>query len=282
MNKSLSRIKNPTFRFAITSAEWSLPNAPVLLRCPLREQFMRAGEMGYDAIEMHLRTPEGLSPYDVVALQKETGIPVSAVATGLAKLIDRLCFVDPDPAVRRAAVQRIRDFIDWSAIVGCGIIVGSMRGNLPLDDTRSEVYSWEQECMEEIVSYAEEKGVVILLEAINRYENNYLNTAEETIKFVKSFHSGAIKVHLDTFHMNIEEADMCEAIRMTGKELLGYVHFADNNRRSCGDGCLDFGAIMAAMNDIGYAGYASVECIPFPDCLTAARRSLSYLKSLIE
>ncbi len=271
----------PKYHFAVTSAEFALPKAPVLLRCGIREQFEKAKELGYDAIEMHLRTPEDVDPYSVVALQKEFGIRVSAVATGLAKLIDNLCLIDPSEEGRKAAVDRLKRFIDWSAVVGNAIILGSMRGNLPEDETRALSEAWIRQSLTEVTDYAREKKVVILLEVINRYENNYLNTARETIAFIRSFQNDFLKVHLDTFHMNIEEADMTAAIRETGKDLLGYIHFADNNRHACGEGALDWSAIMQALVDVDYEGYASVECLCIPDGYSAAGNSLEYVRSLI-
>ena len=124
-------------RFAVTAATYALPGAPVLLRGDTREQFAAAKKLGYDAVELHLRTPEVIPAEELVLLQKEFGIRVSAVATGLAALVDHLCFISPDAQVRAAAVERIKAFIDWCAIVRCSIVLGSLRGNLPQDGTRA-------------------------------------------------------------------------------------------------------------------------------------------------
>ena len=275
-------VSKPSFHFAVTAAKWALPNAPVLLRCDTRQQFEQAKKLGYDAIELHLRTPEDVPASELTALQKEFGIRVSAVATGLSKLIDQLCFIDPQVSVRSAAVKRILSFVDWAAEVGCAIIIGSMRGNLPEGEQRAQAERWMREALSEIMQYAESKRVTILLEVINRYENNYLNTAAETVSYVESFGSPFLKVHLDTFHMNIEEANMLEAIRATGAQNLGYIHFADNNRHACGEGALDFSEILNALNDIGYTGYASVECLCIPDGYSAAKNSLNHLNSFMK
>ena len=125
-------------RFAVTAATYALPGAPVLLRGDTREQFAAAKNLGYDAVELHLRTPEVIPAEELVLLQEEFGVRVSAVATGLAALVDHLCFISPDAQVRAAAVERIKAFIDWCAIVRCSIVLGSLRGNLPRDDTRAQ------------------------------------------------------------------------------------------------------------------------------------------------
>lgn len=274
-------MKKVPFKFAVTAAEQAPEMDPVLLRGSIESAFHKAAELGYDAIEVHLRSAEAIPAERMVELAKETGVAVAAVATGLAKREDGLCLIDDDPAARAAAVERLKGFVDWAAVVGCIIIVGSMRGNLPDKKNREIPDARMHECLGEVARYAEEKGVTIVVEAINRYENNYCNTAEETAEYVRTFHSPALLPHLDTFHMNIEEADMVEAIRKTGKEL-GHIHFADNNRHACGEGCLDFGAVLDALIDIDFKGYVSVECLPLPDGVTAAERSIRYIKSLLQ
>ena len=80
--------------------------------------------------------------------------------------------------------------------------------------------------------------------------------------------------------MNIEEADMLGAIRAVGNKL-GLIHFADNNRRACGEGAFDFTQILSTLSEAGYKGYLSVEHSCIPDGYTAAKHSLDFLKSLI-
>ena len=269
------------FRFTVTAARWALPGAPVLLRYDTFEkQFAAAAELGYDALEMHLRTPEDAPVSELQALQDRYGVKVSGVATGLSKLVDGLSFIDPDAAVRRKATDRIRGFIDWASPLGAYIVIGSMRGNLPAGDERFESLKRMRECMTELVAYAEEKDVTLLLEVINRYENNYLNTAAETIEYVGSYNSDHLKTHLDLFHMNIEEADMLGAIRAVGKDL-GLIHFADNNRRACGEGAFDFTPILGTLAEVGYTGYLSLEHNCIPDGYTAAKHSIDFLRSLL-
>ncbi|MEM5770996.1 MAG: sugar phosphate isomerase/epimerase, partial [Bacillota bacterium] len=62
---------------------------------------------------------------------------------------------------------------------------------------------------------------------------------------------------------------------------LGYIHFADNNRHACGDGTLSFERVIAALAEISYKGYISVECLACPDGLTAARKSIEHLKGIM-
>lgn len=268
-------------KFGVTAAAKALPNTPVLLRDqPFRQLFAQAKELGYDGLELHLRTPEDAPAEELTALQAEFGLGVSAAATGQSRGIDHLCLIDPDPDIRRKAVERMRQFIDWGSTVGCAIILGNLRGDLPLGAQRQTAQQWLRSALEELLPYAEDRKTTILLEVINRYENNYLNTAQETNQYVASFQSKYLKTHLDTFHMNIEEKDMLRAIRESGP-YLGYIHFADNTRRACGSGALDFRAILDALRDARYAGYITVECLPIPDGPEAAASSLRHIKELL-
>lgn len=270
---------NQNIRFSVTAAPWALKGAPVLF-CGdnLRQQFELAKSLGYDAVELHLRAPEDVSVSQILSFCEKFGISVSAIATGLAKLVDQLCFIDEDPKVRTAAVQRIKDFIDLSAILKCGIVIGSMRGVISNLDNRDIEDKRMSDCVNDILHYNEAAKVPIYLEVINRYENNYLNTAEETLEYVNSFHNDCLFVHLDTFHMNIEERSLERAIISCGSKL-GYIHVADNNRLACGDGSIHFGKVMDALYHISYKGYVSVECLPLPDGITAARTSIYTLKN---
>jgi sugar phosphate isomerase/epimerase len=269
------------FKFAVTAAPWALKGAPVLLCGEMRPQFEQAKAIGYHAIELHLRTPDDAKASEIRALCEEYGISISAVATGLSKLVDKLSFIDDDEKVRSAAVDRIKEFIDWSAMLECGIIIGSMRGNIPDLDNREKYDLRMSSCLSKILTYAEPAKVPIYLETINRYENNYLNTAQETLDYVNNFGSKFLYVHLDTFHMNIEESSMEKTIMQCGSKL-GYIHFADNNRHACGEGAIDFGKVMSALKNISYESYISVECLPLPDGISAARNSITNLKGLIK
>jgi sugar phosphate isomerase/epimerase len=87
-------------------------------------------------------------------------------------------------------------------------------------------------------------------------------------------------VHLDTFHMGIDETDPAAAIQLCGKKL-GYMHLADNSRCYPGSGQFDFRKILQALDTIEYGGYLSVECLPKPDGITAARYAIKHVMECI-
>src|SRR5205814_2633380 len=116
-------------------------------------------------------------------------------------------------------------------------------------------------------------GVPLMFEPLNRYETNLVNTVEDGVKLLASLSACNVKLLADLFHMNIEEANPPAAIR-AGTGHIGHLHLADSNRRPAGVGHTDFGPIAAALREIGYDGYVSAECLPYPDPDGAARLTI--------
>ncbi len=266
-------------KFAVAMAEEALPMEPVLFRGELTASMEKARKMGYDAVEIHTRDASLLKVDAIADCAAKIGIGVSALATGMAKRIDGLNFIDASESIRAQAVERVLGFVDVAARFGSVIIIGSLRGAIPDMANRGVYDARFRECMDKVLAVAEKKGVDIVLEIINRYENNYLNTVKESLAYIEPFKSDRLKLHIDTFHMNIEETDMPGAIRACGKHI-GYVHVADNTRLYPGTGALDFRAIFAALKDTGYRGYVSVECLALPDGDTAARKAVAALDAI--
>ena len=105
---------------------------------------------------------------------------------------------------------------------------------------------------------ADAAGVGLVLEVANRFETNLLNTTAQGLAFIAATGSETLRLHLDTFHMNIEETNPAAAIRLAG-DRLGYLHIGESNRGHLGDGVVDFDGIFDALLDIGYAGDITFE-----------------------
>ena len=129
------------------------------------------------------------------------------------------------------------------------------------------------------VKYAEEKKVLLLLEPINRYETNVINTLAEGSDLIREIESQHLKLIPDTFHMNIEERSLEESIVDAGA-YIGYIHFADSNRLSPGWGHIDFFKIVSALKKTNYIGAVGIEVLPQPDDYSAAEQAIRYLNSM--
>jgi sugar phosphate isomerase/epimerase len=131
--------------------------------------------------------------------------------------------------------------------------------------------------LEEFGERARKAGTTFLLEPLNRYEGNVVNTIAEAGDLIRSLSTRHVTILADLFHMNIEEQDVCGALR-GGTGLITHVQLADSNRRPPGHGHTDFRAVAESLASIGYKGYLSAEALPWPDPDTAARLAIEGIR----
>ena len=175
-------------------------------------------------------------------------------------------------------MKELFDYIDIASALSAsdGIVIGWVKGNRRYDDPAFDELLASQ--LNQLGVYAKDKNQRILIEVINRYETNLFNTSKELVSFIRKWDLPNCFVHLDTFHMNIEEANMADAIRTAGS-LLGYFHVADSDRGVPGRAHLNFKEMFSALDEIGYKGTISLECIPGKDCISTAKEGYDYLSN---
>ena len=173
---------------------------------------------------------------------------------------------DFEPGRRRQAIDALRAQIDGiTALGGHGVITpaawGMFTRRLPPFDEPPRTPEQDREVLleglAELGAHAERAGAVLLFEPLNRYEDHMVNTVAQAADLVRD--TPSVRILADTYHMNIEEADPCAALRAAG-DLLGAVHVSDSNRGQPGTGHVPFDAIVATLRDIGFDGVLSVEC----------------------
>lgn len=256
--------------------------SPLLFTGDMFYGIRRAGELGYDGVELNLRDVATEPLDDIVAATAAGGLRIVALGTGQSYLVDGLSVTSPDPVLRAALIARLKKHIDFAARVGAQITMGGIFGKLADDPiVRKTQYEGAVDVMRRLSEYAESSGVVIAVEPINRYETNFLNTVGQTLAFLEDVGGGGLRLLLDSYHMNIEESDMCAAVARAGKTI-SHVHFADSNRLPPGKGHIDFHALIGALRTAGYDGYLSGEFLPLPDDETAAACNLQYLRSALD
>jgi sugar phosphate isomerase/epimerase len=255
--------------------------APLLFAGRIEEAVQTAVDLQLDCLELSVRDPEWVSSAELRALLETSGLTVSAVATGQACLADGLCLAATDKNVRAAAVERFVAQIALAAEFDAAVILGGVRGRLVASGAERERRHAEAvEAIRECAAAAAASGVAVMLEPINRYEIDFVRTAEEGLALIEEVASPALRLLLDSFHMNIEERSMAAAIRRAG-DLLGYVHLADSNRHAPGQGHVDFGEVFEALDEVGYQGPLVSEILPLPDDLTAARHAAEFLRTAV-
>lgn len=267
------------WKYAVSSADEAPSTAPILLQGGVIENLEKAAELGYDAIEVHTREDVEFDCEAIRAAYERTGARVSMVITGRLNTEGMCSLIADEPYIAGAAMEGMRRYIDMARKMEAGIVVGWVKGNVPKGGRREKYLDRLAKNLRSLAAYGAERGVPLNLEVINRYEVNIFTTAAETLAFLDRYQLENCYVHLDAFHMGIDECDPVEAIRLC-RGRLGYFHLADNSRRYPGSGQFDFVRLLGALEEIGYEGYLSVECLPWPDGEEAARRAIAYMKGL--
>lgn len=235
--------------------------------------------MGFDGIELAVRDPETINQDEIIQTITAAGMEIPAVGTGQAWGEDGLSFTDPDPRIRKEAIQRIYSHLNFSAKAGSIVIIGLLRGITRENVSDRQAREWMYEAFSDCCHKAEERGVRIAFEPINRYETSLLNSVDEGLEFIERVGGENLGMLLDTFHMNIEEPSIEDSIRNAGDKTFHF-HYADSNRLYPGAGHLDFVSIMKALNDIAYKGYLSGEHRPDPEPMYAVAQGLSFMRDL--
>jgi len=236
-----------------------------------------AAALGYDGLEVHIREDAELDYNDILKAMTDTGIKIATIATGRLNTQGKVDLIDDRPFIVDAAMNGIRKYLQMAAKLNTDLIVGWIKGCIPNGAEAGRFIDRLARNLTLICREAADLGVKVFLEVINHYETNIMTTAKELITFLDTRRIPNCYVHLDTFHMNIEETNSVEAIRLCGK-WLGYFHVADNTRLYPGSGSLDFKSYFTVLENIGYEGYVSVECFPLPDGRTAAEKAIAHLR----
>nr|MBC7243876.1 sugar phosphate isomerase/epimerase [Chloroflexota bacterium] len=239
----------------------------------------KMAHLGYDGVELAVRDPSLLDVTHVQQVLCRLHLEVPAIGTGQAYGEEGLSFTDPQEKVRRRAVERVKKHIDFARTLQAMVIIGLIRGQVQKGISREQAMEWLITALAECAQYAM-PNVHLVLEPLNRYETNLINTVAEGLECIQTIGAGNIGLLFDTFHANIEEVSLEEAMRLAGGRLL-HVHVADSNRWYPGAGHIDFAKVIAVLREIGYnGGYLSVEAMPKPDADTCAQRALATLRSL--
>jgi len=264
----------------------------VAFKGDLESNVAKIAGMGYDGVELAIRDPGLVDAGDLLRVVSDHGLEVPAIGTGQAWGEEGLSFTDPDPAVRAAAIDRVKSHVPLAARLGaaCGecsrtvIIIGLLRGIVKAGVTHGQAMEWLVEalqacCAAASAASAAPGAVRIALEPINRYETTLINNVDQGLELVEQVGADNMGLLLDTFHMNIEDAVIEDSIRACGDRIFHF-HVADSNRWYPGAGHLDFGSILDALFATGYQGFVSGEFMPLPDADTGAERGIGYLRQI--
>ncbi len=179
--------------------------------------------------------------------------------------------------MRKKAVERLFGHINLAADLNAVLIIGLIRGGMR-GSPSAAVYELLLDGLRTVAIHAEQSGVKIAIEAINRYETSLINTVSEGLEILSRLGMKNVGLLIDTFHMNIEEPSIEKSIRQCGGRILHF-HVADSNRRYPGAGHLDFPLILRTLAETDYNGYVSGEFLPYPSPEEAAQRAIESLRA---
>ncbi len=183
--------------------------------------------------------------------------------------------ISPDASVRQAAIDHLKRAIDTCHILGAEVLCGpyvSPVGHLVGRGRTDEEWKWAVEAFQQVAPYAEQAGIPLALEYLNRFETYFVNCAADTARLVDEVGHPSFRMMYDTFHANIEEKNIAEAIRTGGNRII-HVHISENDRSTPGEGHVHWDETFATLKEIGYDGWLVIEAFgqALPDLAAATR-----------
>jgi D-psicose/D-tagatose/L-ribulose 3-epimerase len=273
--------------------EWDVDYMPYL------EKVKR---LGFDTLEINTLRLTKMSDAEIehfMGRAKELQIDV----LGVIGVPARLDPAAPDATIRKSGIDYELNLIRTCAKAGIpcasGVLYSGWLSRLETHGaTKAQCWKHSISSMKEISALAEDLGVQLNLEVVNRFENYLINTCDEVMSYIAEVGSPVLHAHLDTFHMNIEENSMSGAILAAGSRL-GHFHVGENNRKPPGTGFLPWKEMVQALKQIDYQGQIVMEpfvlsggtigreisvyreLMPGADLDAEAVKSLQFLRSLL-
>ncbi|NLA92837.1 MAG: sugar phosphate isomerase/epimerase [Spirochaetales bacterium] len=234
--------------YAFWTNEWDVEFAPF---------FSKVAQLGFDQLELNGGTLVELSSKRQREL-REMAIDNNLTLSYGIGLSPENDVSSLDEKVRQRGIAFMERVIDTIANMGGGMVGGTTYsywpGSMPLNLTSKEPI-WEKsvESLRTLAPYAHERGVVINVEVLNRFEQFLINDSKEALRYIEAVNHPACKILLDTFHMNIEEDSFSEAIKRVGPNLAA-LHLGETNRKPPGMGRIPWGEIKEALDAINFEG----------------------------
>jgi D-psicose/D-tagatose/L-ribulose 3-epimerase len=221
--------------------------------------FPKFVKWGFDTIEIPIEAPEHIDSVKVRKALDKHGLVCGSVCACMGPGRD----FRGSAKDQREAMKYCKALIDHMVNLGCPSLIGpvySVVGKADAVDPKEQKreFALVVKNLKMLCAYAEKKGVQICVEPLNRFETDFLNTCEKGLRLIKAVNSPVLKLHLDTFHMNIEEKNQAAAIRKAGK-LLGHFHACGSDRGTPGNDHIDWTPIVKALKGIRYKGDVVIE-----------------------
>ncbi|MHC1769921.1 MAG: sugar phosphate isomerase/epimerase family protein [Verrucomicrobiia bacterium] len=221
--------------------------------------FPQFKKWGFQTVEIAIEDPSHIDPAVVKAALDKNKLACGSVCACLGPDRD----LRGTPEHQQNAMNYMQQVLDQMVVLDCPSLIGPVysavgRADAVPADEYKQQWKTVVRNLKQLCKYAEARGRQICMEPLNRFETDFINTADQALQMVKDVGSPALKLHLDTFHMNIEEKDQAKAIRKAGK-LLGHFHACGSDRGTPGNDHIDWKPIAAALKAIRYKGDVVIE-----------------------
>jgi D-psicose/D-tagatose/L-ribulose 3-epimerase len=214
---------------------------------------------GFETVEIPVEDPSHTDPAKVKAAADKAGLKIGSICACMGPGRD----FRGTPEEQKTGVDYVMELIDQAAEMGCPSIIGPLysvvgRIGAHTDAEKKQHFKDVVKNLKVLAKAAQKKGITLCVEPLNRFETDFLNTVEQGLELVKAVNSPAVKLHLDTFHMNIEQKNQAAAIKKAGK-LLAHFHACGSDRGTPGNDHIDWPNIAKALKSIGYKGDVVIE-----------------------
>lgn len=255
--------------------------------------FERLKKMGFDSVEIPIMAPDVKKCADLGKCLESIGLKRTAltVLTPEANLIGR------DEKQRQKGVAHLKAVSECCQALGSSLLVGPIYAALGVFTGKgptTEEWSWAAEGLREAAETAKKFGVTLAAEYLNRFEIYLLNCSADAVRMVRDVGHPNFRMMYDTFHANIEEKSITEALSSCAESLI-HVHISENDRSTPGKGAVNWKETFSALKKIHYTGSLTIEAfgLALPELAAAtkiwrrmfvdeellAKEGLSFMKS---
>jgi D-psicose/D-tagatose/L-ribulose 3-epimerase len=214
---------------------------------------------GFDTVEIPIEDPSHIDPSYLKRELDRCGLVCGSVCACMGPDRD----LRGTPKQQQTGLAYMKMLIDQMVVLKCPSLIGpeySAVGRADAVPPAEYKQQWKTvvKHLKTLCKYAQKRGRQVCLEPLNRFETDFINTCDQGLKMIRDVGSPALKLHLDTFHMNIEEKNQAAAIRKAGRHL-GHFHACGSDRGTPGNDHIDWKPIVSALKSIGYQGDVVIE-----------------------
>jgi D-psicose/D-tagatose/L-ribulose 3-epimerase len=274
-SQQLHNLGGSAMKFGASTFIWVSPFSNQTL-----ELIDKVKDMGFDYLEICIEDPETIEVDAIRNQLNKVGIQVLVCgAFGPNRDIS-----SEDPAIRAEAVEYIKTCIDIATGLGSPLVSGPMysatgKTRLLSSEEKKQQWDWAAENMKIVADYAADQGIKLAVEPLNRFETDFLNTVQQGLAFFEQVDRENVGFLLDTFHMNLEEKNIPEAIKLAGDKIFNF-HSCENDRGTPGTGHIPWNDVFQALKEISYDGPVVIES--FTTDIKEIARAVSQWRPLAE